>query len=102
MEHFELLVLGGIPHLVLEQTKQDPTSVLISACKQCELEDCIKLVSVHSEITPKTKVIQTLIHIKSNPPYEDASVVYASVVYASETAMKIIARTKWTDERLKM
>ncbi|CAG8569840.1 7093_t:CDS:2 [Paraglomus occultum] len=74
MEHFELL-----------------------ACKQCDLEDCIKLVSVHSEITPKTKIIQTLIHLKSNPPHEEAS-----VVYASETAMKIIACTKWTDEHLKM
>ncbi|CAJ0755720.1 11056_t:CDS:2, partial [Entrophospora sp. SA101] len=84
---------SGVPRLVLEQTEQDPTSILISACKQCELEDCIKLVSIHSEITPKAKIIQTLVHLKSSPPYKDAT-----VIYASETAMKTIAHTKWTYE----
>ncbi|CAJ0844936.1 6554_t:CDS:2, partial [Entrophospora sp. SA101] len=87
--------ISGVPRLVLEQTEQDPTSILISACKQCELEDCIKLVSIHSEITPKAKIIQTLVHLKSSPPYKDAT-----VIYASETAMKTIAHTKWTYETL--
>ncbi|CAH1762593.1 1033_t:CDS:1 [Entrophospora sp. SA101] len=58
MNRFELL--GGVPHLVLEQTEQDPTSILISACKQCELEDCIKLVSIHSKSHPKQRLFKNL------------------------------------------
>ncbi|CAJ0753058.1 21169_t:CDS:2, partial [Entrophospora sp. SA101] len=51
---------SGVPRLVLEQTEQDPTSILISACKQCELEDCIKLVSIHSKSHPKQRLFKNL------------------------------------------
>ncbi|DAZ92907.1 TPA: LOW QUALITY PROTEIN: hypothetical protein N0F65_013069, partial [Lagenidium giganteum] len=64
--------LGGLPRLVLQDIESDPENILMSACK----------------LNSKTKIIQTLIHIRSEDPYRE----YA-VAYASETAMKAIART---------
>lgn len=89
--------LGSVPRLVLQAIETDPQALLMSACNSCSLEDCIMLVFIHSEINSKTKIIQTLIHIHTTEPYRKYS-----VVYASELAMKVIARTKcqWDHTKL--
>lgn len=81
--------LGGVPRLIFQDIQSDSRALLMSACSSCSLDDCIMLISIHSEISSKTKIIQTLIHIQSKAPYHDYK-----VVYASKLAMQMIARTK--------
>ncbi|KAG4038054.1 hypothetical protein PC123_g26383 [Phytophthora cactorum] len=89
--------LGGVPRQVLQDIQTDPQSLLESACRICSLDDCIMLLSINSEINSKTKIAQTLIHIRSEKPYRTYS-----VGYASELAMKIVAQTKWQTDRTRM
>lgn len=84
------IVLGGVPRYVLEDVSRHPESLLRSACRECSLDDAIHVVSIDSEITTKTKVVQKLIHLHSQTPYNEAEVRYASPV-----AVKIIAHTHW-------
>ncbi|KAG3036926.1 hypothetical protein PC121_g24173 [Phytophthora cactorum] len=88
--------LGGVPRLVLQDIETDPQVLLESACNSCSLDECKTLVSINS-INSRTKIAQTLIHIRSQEPYR----LY-NVVYASELAMQVIARTKLVSNRLNM
>ncbi|KAE9113543.1 hypothetical protein PF010_g10041 [Phytophthora fragariae] len=89
--------LGGVPRVVLQDIGTDPQTLLMSASSSCSLDDCIMLVSIYSEINSKTKIAQTLIHIRSQEPYREYE-----VAYASELAMQVIARTKWRSDRAKV
>ncbi|GMF28390.1 unnamed protein product [Phytophthora fragariaefolia] len=89
--------LGGVPRVVLQDIGTDPQTLLMSACSSCSLDDCIMLVSIYSEINSKAKIAQTLIHIRSQEPYREYE-----VAYASELAMQVIARTKWRSDRAKV
>jgi hypothetical protein len=89
--------LGGVPRLVLQDIETHPQTLLMSACNSCSLDDCIMLVSIYSEINSNTKIAQKLIHIKSQAPYKEYE-----VVYASELALQVIARTKWKSDRATM
>lgn len=86
---------GGVPRLVLQRTHTDPEVLLISACTQCSLDNCIPLVSTHSEITSKTNVVRTLLHMHSISPYRTYE-----LKYALETAGRIVARTKGISDRI--
>ena len=85
-------ILGGVPRHVLEVASDNPTKLLEAACKQCELDDYIKITGPDSIITDKSKVVHSLVHIISTHPY-----THSSVSYASETALNIIAQTKSRD-----
>jgi len=89
--------LGGVPRLVLQDIETNPQALLMSACSSCTLDDCIMLVSIYSEINSKTKIAQILIHIRSQEPYREYE-----VVYASDLAMQLIVRTKWQLDRAKL
>ncbi|KAL8007256.1 hypothetical protein Plhal703r1_c04g0022711 [Plasmopara halstedii] len=78
--------LGGVPRLVLQDIQTDPQVQLMSACTNCSLNDCIMMVSIYSEMNS----VQTFIHIHSQKPY-----LKYEVVYASELAVQVIARTNW-------
>ncbi|EGZ23507.1 hypothetical protein PHYSODRAFT_480338 [Phytophthora sojae] len=89
--------LGGVPRLVLQDIGTDPQVLLETACNSCSLDECKTLVSINSEINSRTQMAQTLIHIRSQEPYTEYQ-----VVYASELAMKVIARTKLISNRANM
>ncbi|EGZ26089.1 hypothetical protein PHYSODRAFT_327019 [Phytophthora sojae] len=89
--------LGGVPRLVLEDIGTDPQVLLETACNSCSLDECKTLVSINSEINSRTQMAQTLIHICSQEPYTEYQ-----VVYASELAMRVIARTKLVSNRRNM
>lgn len=74
-------------------TKTDMQALLMSACSNCSLDDCIMLVSIYS----MAEITQTLIHIHCQEPYRDYG-----AVYASELAMQGIARMKWYSVRTEM
>ncbi|KAL3815268.1 hypothetical protein ACHAXA_001880 [Cyclostephanos tholiformis] len=84
-ERFE--ILGGIPRHVLEDTTQSPLLMLDAACADCSLNDCIKKIGINSTITDKSKVIHSLVHMTSDPPFTNSS-----VCYASPTALNIIVK----------
>ncbi len=84
-ERFE--TLGGIPRYVLEDTTQTPTNILEAACRNISLKKCIKEIGLNSEISDKSKVVHSLIHMTSTSPFTNSS-----VQYASPTAMNIIVR----------
>ena len=86
-ERFE--ILGGIPRHVLEDTTQSPIYMLEAACADCSLDDCIKKIGINSTITGKSKVIHSLVHMTSDPPFTNSS-----VCYASQTALNIIVRQR--------
>ena len=90
-------VLGGVPRLVLQDIDSPPETVLLNACAECSVEQCIKAVNIESEVTNKTKIAQTLIHIQSVSPF-----TAKSNKYASDVALQTIARNKWTTDRIKM
>jgi hypothetical protein len=90
-------ILGGIPRHVLEVTRRDPTEMIEAACEDCSLDDCMKKIGLISTITEKSKIIHTLIHMTSVPPYTSSS-----VSYASPTARNIIARLKGNEAKHKM
>ena len=90
-------ILGGIPRRVLEATTRDPTDVLDDACTVCSLDDCIKAIGMNSEITDKSKVIHSLVHMTSEPPF-----TRSSVCYASPTALNMIVQKKASEARNKM
>jgi hypothetical protein len=82
-------ILGGIPRHVLEDTTQSPILMLEAACADCSLDDCIKKIGINSTITGKSKVIHSLVHMTSDPPFTNLS-----VCYASQTALNIIVRQR--------
>jgi hypothetical protein len=84
------IALGGVPRYVLEDFSRHPESLLRSACMGRSLDDLIHVVSIDSEITAKTEVVQKLIHLHSKDPYTEAE-----VCYASPAAVRIIAHTHW-------
>jgi hypothetical protein len=90
-------ILGGIPRHVLEDTKDSPTAILGAACKKCSLDNCIEEIGIDSAITDKSKVIHSLVHITSAPPFETSS-----VCYASQAALNIIVQHKEQKARLRM
>lgn len=90
-------ILGGIPRHVLEYTKVDPMLILQRACKQCELNDCIRVVGLDSSITEKSKSVHSLVHITSTFPFTESS-----VVYASEVALDVIVAAKGLEARRRM
>jgi len=71
-------VLGGVPRYVLEDVSEDPKGLLISACRQCSLDDALHVVSIQLELTSNTKVVQQLIHLHLKDPYTEAEACYAS------------------------
>jgi hypothetical protein len=95
MERFR--ILGGIPRHVLEVTDHSPKALLEAACRQCELNDCIKIVGLDSTITDISKVAHSLVHITSTHPFTKSS-----VSYASETALDIIVANKGAEAKHKM
>jgi hypothetical protein len=94
-------ILGGIPRHVLEDTKYEPTKLLQAACKQCDLDDCIKLIGLDSIITDKSKVVHSLVHMTS-APFTELPFTEPSVIFASETALEIIVQNKGTEAKRKM
>ena len=90
-------ILGGIPRHVLEDTKYEPTKLLEAACKQCDLDDCIKAIGLNSTITDKSKVVHSLVHMTSALPFTESS-----VSFASQTALDIIVEIKGKEAKLKM
>jgi hypothetical protein len=90
-------VLGGIPRHVLEITTDNPIKLLEKACKQCDIIDCIKIIGRDNEITDKSKVIHSLVHIITSNPFTECS-----VYYASKTAMDIIIANNNIGAKLKM
>ena len=90
-------VLGGIPRHVLEGTTDNPKALLEAACKECELDDCIKTIGLNSTITDKSKVVHSLVHITSTHPFTKSSVSYASA-----TALDIIVANKGAKAKHKM
>ena len=95
--HDRFKILGGIPRFVLEHTGTPPKLILEGACKECTLDDCIKIIGLNSTITEKLKVIHSLVHITSISPF-----TVPSVRYASQTALDIIVRNKMTDAKRKI
>ncbi|KAF0713749.1 Aste57867_4226 [Aphanomyces stellatus] len=95
--HDRFKILGGIPRMVLEDSEQEATKILEAACKQCELDDCIKIIGLDSTITEKSKVVHSLVHITSEAPFTTSSVCYASGV-----ALGIIVRIKGVEAKQKM
>ncbi|KAI9334529.1 hypothetical protein BDR26DRAFT_822931 [Obelidium mucronatum] len=89
--------LGGIPRFVLEVTNADPMKMVRSACGQCTLDDCIKVVGLNSDVSEKTKVVHLLIHIKSEYPFTEHTVEYASL-----PVLKVIVKEKGDDACRKM
>jgi hypothetical protein len=88
-------ILGGIPRNVLEVTARAPTAMLEAACK---LNDCMNIVGLDSTITEKTpKIVHSLVHVTSAPPFTEPS-----VCYASQAAMEIIVRNKGLKDKVKM
>lgn len=90
-------ILGGIPRHVLEVTSIDSTQLLQAACKQCDLNDCIKIIGLNSTITDKSKAVHSLVHVTSTSPFTDSS-----VTYASQTALDIIVANKGVEAKRKM
>lgn len=90
-------ILGGAPRLVLEKITVAPKTIVLNACTQCSVEQCIRVVSILPDITHKTKITKVLIHIQSESPY-----TVPTIQYASQTALQTIARDKWTNDREKM
>ena len=70
--------LGGIPRLVLEKARVDPSSIINQACKECSLRDCLNEFGPLDSIAEKTQRIHCLLHINSSNPYTKPSVVFAS------------------------
>jgi hypothetical protein len=95
--HERFRILGGIPRHVLEVTDTNPIELLQAACRQCELNACIKIVGLNSAITDKTNVEHSLVHITSTPPF-----THSSVSYASATALDIIVANKDAEAKHKM
>ena len=87
-------ILGGIPRHVLEVTTKNPTAILEEACRKVSLDDCIREVSMESDINNNSTIIHSLIHITSVPPFTESS-----VRYASPTALNIIFRFKGKDAK---
>ncbi|EGF76439.1 hypothetical protein BATDEDRAFT_28349 [Batrachochytrium dendrobatidis JAM81] len=90
-------ILGGIPRYVLEDTSGDPTKLLQAACRQCDLDDCIKIIGLNSTITDKSQVVHSLVHMTSVDPFTESS-----VAFASQTALDIIVQIKGTEAKRKM
>lgn len=59
--------LGGVPRIVFEDIRAEPIKLLLVACRQCSLSDCIRTVSIRSETTGTTS---TLIHVHSPLDYD--------------------------------
>jgi hypothetical protein len=91
------MILGGIPRNVLEVTSESAMRMLEEACRGCSLDDCVKQIGLHSTITEKSKVVHRLVHIRSEPPFRESSVCYASAV-----ALDMIIRNKGTEAKKKM
>jgi hypothetical protein len=95
--HNRFKILGGIPRYVLEDTEDDPIALLEAACTQCDLDDCTKVIGLNSKITDKSKVVHSLVHITSKPPFKKPS-----VCYASEVALDVIVRNKGIEAKHRM
>ena len=95
--HNRFKILGGIPRYVLEDSKYEPTKLLEAACKQCDLDDCIKIIGLDSTITDKSKVVHSLVHMTSEHPFTESS-----VKFASQAALDIIVEYKGTEAKRKM
>lgn len=95
--HNRFKILGGIPRYVLEDSKYEPTKLLEAACKQCDLDDCIKIIGLDSTIIDKSKVVHSLVHMTSEHPFTESS-----VKFASQTALDIIIEYKGPEAKCKM
>ncbi len=89
--------LGGVPRFVLEDKETEETELLLKACKECSLDDCIKLIGSNIEITEKSKVIHALVHVTSVSPYRDPTIKFASY-----TALNIFAKEKGNEAKRRM
>jgi hypothetical protein len=94
--HNRFKILGGIPRNILEDMDK-PTKLLQAACKLCDLDDCIKIIGLESSITDKSKVVHSLVHMTSAPPFTEPS-----VTFASQTALAIIVEIKEKEAKRKM
>ena len=90
-------ILGGIPRYVLEVTSNAPQAILNGACKEVDLNDCIKVIGLESEFTEKTKASHSLVHINSELPFTESS-----VAFASKTALDIIVEKKGAEAKLRI
>lgn len=83
-------ILGGVPCLVMvHDTQIDPQTILLTASNSCSLDDCTRLVTLHSELNASSsKTRQTLIHIHSEEPFTKSH-----VAFASKTAMDCIVQS---------
>lgn len=95
--HHRFKILGGIPRHVLEDTATSPTEILETACGDCPLDSCFKKIGMNSTITEKSKVVHSLVHVTSKPPF-----TAPSVCYASQEALKIIVKNKGDEAKLRM
>jgi hypothetical protein len=71
--------------------------ILDEACDDCSLDDCIKKIGANSTIKDKSKVIHSLVHITSVPPFTKSS-----VCYASSSALDIIVQKLGDDAKSRM
>jgi hypothetical protein len=94
--HNRFKTLGGIPRHVLEVARDNPTKLLQAACKLCDLDDCVKIIGLESSITEKSKIVHSLVHMKSALPFTEPS-----VTFASQTALAIIVEIKGKEAKLK-
>jgi hypothetical protein len=94
---YRLEILGENPRLVFEDTRYEPKKLLQAACKQCNLDDCIKIIGLDSTISDKSKVVHSLVHMTSALPFTESS-----VKFASQAALDIIVQEKRTEAKLKM
>lgn len=86
-ERYDLL--GGVARYVLQHVAQEPRQIISRAIKSCSLDDCIRIVGQDSVISSSSNVLQTLVHLHSEPPYTSTS-----VQFASKAIMDMLAREK--------
>mmetsp|Transcript_15183 Transcript_15183/g.28542 ORF Transcript_15183/g.28542 Transcript_15183/m.28542 type:complete len:446 (-) Transcript_15183:368-1705(-) len=88
--HDRFEILGGIPRYIFEDTTKDPTQILEEACANCSLDECMMEIGLDSILSKQCeRVIHSLIHMTSSPPFTEHS-----VCYASQTVMRIIVEKK--------
>jgi hypothetical protein len=88
-------ILGGIPRHVLEVPKERPTQLIQSACIQCSLDECTRIIGLNSTID--NNAVQFLIHITSVAPF-----TRPRIVYASDAVSEVIAERKGEEAKSRM
>ncbi|KAI8893899.1 hypothetical protein BC833DRAFT_624441 [Globomyces pollinis-pini] len=81
-------ILGGIP-----RPDRRANELLVAACRQCELRECIKIINLNST----AKAVYFLVHITSTHLFTKSSVSYSSA-----TALELIVANLFSDAKREM